>query len=267
MTVFRYPPHVQLAYGKRGTGTKALLFFHGFGQDHHVFDELTDALSQDYTCYVFDLFFHGQSTWAKGESAIEKTEWKDLLTQFLEEHRIENFSVLGFSMGGKFALSCLELFPLRIESVFLLAPDGIKTNFWYSLATYPIAFRKLFKSMINHHERFHTVARMALRLGFIDKGILRFIESQMNTEEKRKRVYYSWVVFRHFQFNPEKLAHYINEQNISFTLIAGKYDKIITVANMKPFIDKLKQVRFEVIEAGHNDLIRNAIPVIVNKKS
>ncbi len=250
--------HSSLHYVKRGTGPKALLLFHGFGQDHHVFDHLPESLLNSHTLYIFDIFFHGASHWQLEEKPLEKETWKEIITQFLTDNSIKNFSVLGFSMGGKFALACVELFPKHIESVILLAPDGIKTSSWYSLATYPTALRKLFKSMIAHHQRFLMVASAALRFRLIDKGILRFVESQMNTEEKRKRVYYSWVVFRHFKFNLDHIAGILNSKPTTLTLIIGKYDKIITAENMKPFVNKVKEVRFEVIEAGHNDLIREA---------
>jgi pimeloyl-ACP methyl ester carboxylesterase len=193
---------------------------------------------------------------------LQKGDWSELVRQFLAENKIDKFSVLGFSIGGKFALACLELFPDRIEEIFLLAPDGIKTSFWYSLATYPYPFRKLFKSMISHHQRFTAIARMALQFRLIDKGVLRFVESQMHTEERRKRVYYSWVVFRHLQFNLNTIAGILNSNHIPVTLLIGKYDKIITKKNMEPFVRKLHTIRFEVIEAGHNDLISKSVNVI-----
>ena len=235
-----------------------MLLFHGFGQDHHAFDQLPDTFLHSHTMYIFDIFFHGASQWQQEEEPLEKAVWKEILIQFLTENEIKKFSVLGFSMGGKFALACVELFPKQVESVYLLAPDGIKTSMWYSLATYPFGFRHLFKSMIAHHSRFLMVANLALKLKLIDKGILRFVESQMNTEAKRKRVYYSWVVLRHFQFDLDHIAGILNSKPTPLTLIIGQYDKIITAKNMQPFINKLKEVRFEVIEAGHNDLILKA---------
>jgi pimeloyl-ACP methyl ester carboxylesterase len=249
----------KLHYIKSGSGSKTLLLFHGFGQDHRAFDDWTETLTSDYTLYTFDLFFHGQSDWSKQEGALEKEMWREIIELFLTANKIEKFSTLGFSMGGKFALALLELFPNQLVEIFLLAPDGIKTNFWYSLATYPLAFRKFFKSMIAHHGRFLAVARVAHKLKLIDRGVLRFVEFQMNTEEKRKRVYYSWVVFRHLKFELDEIASLLNEKKIPTTLIIGRYDKIITAKNMEPFVKKLHTIRFEVIDAGHNDLIAKSI--------
>ena len=251
-----------LHYIKTGTGKKTLLVFHGFGQSHEVFTTLSTALSEDYTLYIVDLFFHGKSEWNDGEQPLEKDFWKNLLTEFLTKHSIDSFSVFGFSMGGKFSLATLEAFPTRVKEIFLLAPDGIKTSMWYSLATYPTAFRNLFKSMIKKPGRFNAVANFAFRTDLIDKGILRFVESQMNTEEKRQRVYYAWVVFRHLTFDMSVIANLINENNIRLVMILGKFDKIITVKNMNVLLRKVKNYELEIPDTGHNGVIEASIKIL-----
>jgi pimeloyl-ACP methyl ester carboxylesterase len=233
------------------TGDSPLLMFHGFGQDASVFKRIQG--------YSIDLFFHGNSVWPKGEEPLEKSEWKQLISAFLDNNNIEKFAVMGFSMGGKFALATLEAFPDRVTNIILLAPDGIKTSFWYSLATYPIAFRNLFKSMISDHKRFLMIATISKKLGLIDKGVLRFVETQMNSEEKRKRVYYSWVVFRHLKFDINNIKELITANNIKLQLFVGKYDKIIKAKNMKSLTSGIRNGELHILDAGHNDLIKEYI--------
>lgn len=254
--------HATLHFTKTGNGERTLIAFHGFGQTGEAFHALADALSDRYTVYLFDIFFHGKSEWRLNEHPIEKKTWKLLMESFLTGHSISNFSVLGFSMGGKFALATLEAFPEHAKEIFLLAPDGIKTSLWYSLATYPIMLRKLFKSMITHPNRFTSIARFAHRAGLIDKGILRFVESQMNTEEKRRRVYYSWVVFRHLKFDMTAIANTINRYAIRLVLVAGKFDKVITIQNMKLLLDKVKVYELATPDTGHNGVIEASIPAL-----
>ena len=251
---FKYQ-ETTLYFLKAGKGSQTLLAFHGFGQDHQAFTELFEKLSNQYTIYTFDIFFHGKSEWSKGETPLEKSFWKELLTEFLSHYKIERFNLLGFSMGGKFALASLEAFPGKIDKVFLLAPDGIKTSAWYSLATYPVALRKLFRSMITNPNRFYAIAHFSVKIGIIDKGILRFVESQMSTKEKREQVYYSWVVFRHLKFDVNRIASIINANNINLTLVIGKYDKIITLKNMQSLLIRLKTYNLEIPETGHNGVI------------
>lgn len=185
-----------------------------------------------------------------------------MIKEFITAESISEFSVLGYSLGGKFVLATLEGFPDQVKEVFLLAPDGIKTSMWYSLATYPIALRKLFKSTIKKPQRFHAIADFAFRAGLIDRGILRFVESQMNTEEKRQRVYASWVVFRHFNFNMTLISEIINRYTIKLVVIVGKYDKIITAKNMNRLTDLVPHAQLEVIEAGHNNVVDASVEIL-----
>lgn len=252
----------KLNFIKTGTGNRVLLAFHGFGQSSEVFNKLAASLSATYTTYQVDIFFHGDSEWGFDQKPLEKEFWSRLMRKFLEEHSISTFSMLGYSMGGKFVLATLEAFPENVKEIFLLAPDGIKTSMWYSLATYPVALRNLFKSMIKKPNRFNTLANSVFRLGLIDKGVLRFVESHMNTEEKRNRVYYAWVVFRHLKFSMPAIAGIINENNIRLVMILGKFDKVITAKNMDALLQHVKHYQLEIPDTGHNGVIGASIKIL-----
>jgi pimeloyl-ACP methyl ester carboxylesterase len=252
-----------LHYAVAGNGQKNMLIFHGFGQDMNVFEYLSSHLARHYTFYVFDLYFHGKSIWGKGEQTLEKSEWRDTVNLFLEENSLQDFSLAGFSLGGKFVLATFEAFPERTREIFLIAPDGIKTSFWYSMATYPAMLRNFFKSMIMNPEHFLSIARLLNTTGLVDKGLIRFAEYQMNSEEKRRRVYYSWVVFRHLTFNLDVLARMMNENRVKLTMIVGKYDKVITPSNMSGLLTRVTDHKLEILESGHTGLINQSIPFFV----
>lgn len=255
-----------LHYVKAGNGKQPLLVFHGFGQDHTLYVPLLRSLSPKYTLYIIDLFFHGKSEWNEGERPMKKADWKNIMEVLLRDQHITSFSILAYSLGGKFALATLEACPDRIREIFLLAPDGIKTSFWYSLATYPKAFRSLFKSMILRHERFLWVANKLNQSNLVDKGLIRFADYQMNTEAKRKRVYYSWVVFRHLTFDLKKIATLINDHGIRFTMIVGKYDKVIRPENMQQLLRHVRDYKLEVLESGHTGLIQESLYLLMREE-
>src|SRR5690606_33757940 len=104
-----------LHYVKVGNGKHPLLVFHGFGQDHTMYVPLLKSLSSTYTLYIVDLFFHGKSEWNEGERPIEKKDWNAIVEVLLHEQRLDDFSLLGYSLGGKFALSILEAIGNRIR--------------------------------------------------------------------------------------------------------------------------------------------------------
>jgi pimeloyl-ACP methyl ester carboxylesterase len=251
-----------LHFHKSGNGKYVLLGFHGFGQDRRAFERLEH--NEHYTLFLFDIFFHGKSEWRNGEEPLEKSFWNELMTELFTKYKIDRFSLLGFSMGGKFVLATLEAFPHKIDSVFLLAPDGIKTSLWYSLATYPFIVRKFFKSMITRPGRFEQLARLTSKIGFIDNSMLRFVELQMNTEVKRKQVYLSWVVFRHLKFNMNRIANIINTNNIQLTIVIGQYDKIIRVRDMNRLLKKVRHYSLHTPQTGHTGILSRIDHILIS---
>ncbi|MDN5199846.1 alpha/beta hydrolase [Fulvivirgaceae bacterium BMA10] len=268
---FIYPGKVglgsaELHYQVMGKGNEALLAFHGFGQNSSHFSGFSNIVQGEYTVYSFDLFFHGMSNWPEKGTSLEKEQWKHLIINFLIKNKIEKFSLIGYSLGAKFVLATLEAFPDRIKQITLIAPDGIKTNFWYSLATYPVILRYWFKSFIKNPSPFFLFLKFMRALGFVDKGIARFASRQMDTEDKRKRVYLSWVIFRHLKFNMSDISGLINRQSVKLEMFLGKYDKIMTERNMARLLNKVEKYQLHILETGHNTLINDVANFYKGKK-
>ncbi|GAA5031242.1 hypothetical protein GCM10011506_21180 [Marivirga lumbricoides] len=244
-----------LSYRISGAGQNFLLAFHGFGQNASIYDSFEKNLSNKYTILSFDIFYHGNSDWKEKNKALTKSDWKQIVEKVLSTHGISTFAVCGYSMGGKFAMATLEAFQNSINQFILIAPDGVKTSFWYSLATYPIAFRKFFRAMITQPKYFQHLLRFSKNLGLVDKSLIKFANSQMNTRAKRRRVYLAWVMFRHLTFNLKNIAGILNQHQIPTYMITGKYDKIITSGNMMNLLTHVNEYENIILESGHNSLI------------
>ena len=216
--------------------------------------------------YSLDIFYHGKSHWSTPNKSLSKDYWTRLIDFFCQQHKIEKFDLLAFSMGGKFALTLIEQRSSRIQNIFFLAPDGIQTQIWYNLATYPILFQKYFKSIIVKPQRFHTVLNSLKTIGLLDKGISKFAASQMNTIKKRRRVYYAWVVFKELLFDLTHVADLINKEQIEVTVFLGKYDKIITEKGMNKLLKHLEHHRKIVLDCGHNNLIDHTADFLIQNK-
>lgn len=252
---------LHLRYYRFGTGERIFIAFHGFGQSGLLYKGMAEAMGEGVTIYSFDLPFHGKSYWTAGESPLEKSLWKEVIENFLEAKSIDRFSIVGFSLGGKFALATLEILPEKIEEVILIAPDGIKTNFWYGLATYPVILRRYFKSLIIKPSSFFRIISTMNKLKLMDKGILRFAGGQMNTIRSRRKVYYSWVVLRNINFNIKALAEIINQHQIPLSIYIGSFDKIITASNLDHFLKLLNNCKFKILNTGHNSLVQKVFSI------
>ena len=252
----------QISYIQYGNGPKVMLAFHGFGQDAAAFKPLATELADQYTIYSFDIFYHGRSYLARNGEILTKKEWMDIIIYFLDELNTSKCSLLAFSLGGKFALATVEKLGTRIEEIMLLAPDGIQTQLWYNLATYPLFLQRYFQSMIVKPHRFFNILSFVKRFGIVDRGILKFAATQMNTVKKRRRVYYSWVAFKKFTYNLPHIAKIINNNQIRLTIFTGKHDKIITAEGMKELTSRVPEAKMIVLNSGHNDLIEHTAEFI-----
>jgi pimeloyl-ACP methyl ester carboxylesterase len=249
-----HPSGHSLYYRKTGSGNTVVLWFHGFGQNHQAFDKIVEPDSQEFTHYSFDLFFHGNSVWI-GDTPIRKNIWKELFQLFLNETEVNQFKVVAFSIGCRFALTTSEQYHNRVENLILLAPDGIQFRFWYALATYPALSRKLFHHIVTKPFLWNRLLSFLEVTRLIDRKLLRFAQRQMDNQQKREQVYHSWINFRHLKSNAAGLLQLADAHKIAITLMAGTRDKIVPTRLVQKLKDQVPQLSYQVLDANHNELI------------
>ena len=251
----------ELNYVISGTGNRTLLTFHGFGQDHRFMMPL-DVLGGEFQVFYFDLPHHGKSS-REERSTIEKSELVQSFDTFFESNTIDRFSIGAFSLGGKFLFTLLEGFSDRIDNLFLLAPDGIRTNIWYRIATMNRLTLALLRSVTLHPEAYLKGAAWFQRMGWMDKSLLRFVETHMDTVDRRELVYRVWRSHRRLRFNERRLIRLINQHGIQVLLYLGKYDRVIPEDPFEYFISKIEKIEYVSLDCGHQKLIDRASKRIV----
>src|ERR1700730_8341305 len=109
-----------LHYLKAGSGQKVLLCFHGYGESAINFSFLVPALQEEYTILALDLPFHGETLWRSGQANpkdLKAIAHQLLIRENLKGARIE---LLGFSLGGRIALTLFQEMPERVSRLVLL---------------------------------------------------------------------------------------------------------------------------------------------------
>lgn len=105
-----------------------LLLLHGFTGSTETWKETITYLEGDYRCIAVDIIGHGKSSCPteKEEYSIELAA-RDM-KEMMSELGHSRFHVLGYSMGGRLALTLAVLFPDSIQSLLLeSASPGLKT--------------------------------------------------------------------------------------------------------------------------------------------
>ncbi|WP_188558745.1 alpha/beta fold hydrolase [Hymenobacter glacieicola] len=244
-----------LHFQKYGTGPRVVLAFHGYGQGEGHWRTFVQALGPGVTVYAFDLFYHGRSKLTKADAPLTKKRLAELLGEFLRAQTIEKFSLLAFSMGAKFALTLAEQVPEQVEQIWLIAPDGLQRQFWYALATYPPWMRGVLGRAVLRPQRILRFLDTLHQRRLLDANLIRFAQWQLDSREKRLRVYRSWTGFRRLTFDLSKLAATLNRQPTPVTFFLGRHDRVIPHAGLQGFIASLRAAHTVLLEAGHAGLI------------
>ncbi|RIW17422.1 alpha/beta hydrolase [Algoriphagus lacus] len=259
-------PRGKWFYRKEGSGSEVFLIFHGFGQSHRDMLDFDRIRKPGQTFLFFDMFYHGRSQWMDSDRELDRSVWADLIHMLQVQEGFRNFHLIGYSMGGKFALLTFELFPEQIKSLTLLAPDGIKTGLWYSMGSYPNYFHPLFKRVVFKPNRFFGIVEGLRTAGLVEKSLVKFVKTQMETRSKRAQAYFVWKVLGNLQLQLGKIIRLARKHpNIPVTLFIGEFDKMVTAENLERFSSKIPHLRKIILPVGHGGLIEAAANYLQTK--
>jgi len=230
-----------------GNGPKQLLCFHGFGQEGNCFAVLEKELGKTFTLFAIDFPFHGKTEWKQG---LEMThdDLQNILALIVNE---QQFSILAYSLGGRIALHLLQTIPGQIEQLVLIAPDGLKVNFWYWLGTQTWAGNRIFAYTMKNPQWFFALLNAGHKTGLVNKSIIKFVRHNIGEETVRLELYKRWTTLRHFKPDLTIIKAVIKKKAIPMRLLYGSYDRI-TLSKRSDFIKKDNDhVTVTVVEGGH----------------
>lgn len=116
--------HIEIA----GNGEPVLLL-HGFTGGASTWETLVQQLKSKYQFIMIDIIGHGQTTCSTDVNRYEMSSVVNDLQDILKQLRIEKTHILGYSMGGRLALSFATSYPNRLLSLMIeSATPGLKTE-------------------------------------------------------------------------------------------------------------------------------------------
>ncbi|NOH80243.1 alpha/beta fold hydrolase [Vibrio sp. RE86] len=108
----------EMAYQDVGTGP-VIVLGHSYLWDSQMWAPQIEALSQNYRCIVPDLWAHGQSD-AAPEMTRSLADYAKQILALMDHLDIEQFSIVGLSVGGMWGTEVVTLAPQRVQSLVLM---------------------------------------------------------------------------------------------------------------------------------------------------
>jgi pimeloyl-ACP methyl ester carboxylesterase len=223
--------HANLALSHRtiGTGPTPIIAFHGFGRTGHSFTVFEPALGERFTIHAFDLPFHGESPSSseRATTPFEPGELCDYFSAFADHIGTRKFILIGFSLGGRMALSLLETMPERIAHAVLIAPDGLAPRPWYRALASSSWGRARYRSFIERPQRMHGMAKALNRTGLLQDKMHRFIIGHTDTRDKRLFLHDVWLSYRNLEVDLMDVVANLREHGIRLDMVFGEFDTVI----------------------------------------
>lgn len=257
----------RIHYSSWGVGSRILFAFHGYGESAASFAFLEEALGRDFTIIAPDLPFHGETQWMEDRLFLAPRDFLTLLEKIAAglSGRETGWWLLGYSMGGRVALQLLELAPERVRRLVMLAPDGLKVNPWYWLATRSGPGNHLFRWTMKKPGWLFLLLRTGNRLRLVNPSLYKFAAHYIDDERVRQDLYTRWTTLRGFSPHLGRIAALIRDRQIPIALVYGSYDRIIRPRRGERFRQlTAPYCRLTLLPAGHQLLQPKFMEVIVN---
>ena len=111
-------------YDVQGSGEPVILL-HGFTGTHNTWEKMRSTLNRTFQTIAFDLPGHGQTL----DGQVEMQAFCEDLQVFLDETGISGCHLIGYSMGGRAALSFAAAYPDQVKSLILeSASPGLQSE-------------------------------------------------------------------------------------------------------------------------------------------
>ena len=227
-----------------------MLAFHGFGQDKSVFSGFARSFPK-HKIYSFDLPFHGDSP--NPEQDITKKLWSQYLNKLLVSEKIKRFDLIGFSIGSLFAIASFIEFKERVDSITLLAPDGIRNHLWKKVALFPFPNKLIFRILMQNQTSFLRAVYLMSKHQMLPRRIMKFTQYLLKEPGSSRLVYQSWTRFAPLQYSRRFILAELNNRRVC--VVIGTRDYVISEGFLTPILVRMNKIHILKVNCLHHRLI------------
>ncbi len=133
-----------------------VVFIHGVGLDHQMWNKQVDYLSE-FSILTYDLLGHGKTPFNKDKLNLKDFSYQ--LLELLDHLKIEKINLVGFSLGSLIALDFSSRFQDKVEKLILIGTTYKRSD----------QERSLVLDRYNQAKLNKPISRQALKRWFSDK--------------------------------------------------------------------------------------------------
>jgi pimeloyl-ACP methyl ester carboxylesterase len=133
-----------------------LVFIHGVGLDHKMWDEQINYLNK-FSILTYDLLGHGKTPCDKDELILK--DFSNQLLEILDYLKIEKINLVGFSLGSLIALDFSARYQKKLEKLILIGTTYKRSD----------KERSLVLDRYNQTKLNKPISKLALKRWFSDK--------------------------------------------------------------------------------------------------
>jgi len=229
---------VRINYVEQGKGDEAIIFVHGYSGALGNWKYVLKLLPEEYHSYALDLRGFGQS---ENPGSYKLTEIVEDIYAFSRELKIERFTYVGHSLGGKIGYKFALDHPDVLKAMFLVAPSPAHDFI-------PEEQRATFIGQITSVFGSQDVLRGFIAEDFAtppnEEFINDFVNDVMEADSAAQKECAVWWV-------STNLEPQLGDIIVPTFIVAGEIDRI-PLDFERRYADAIKGCRFEILkDVGH----------------
>jgi pimeloyl-ACP methyl ester carboxylesterase len=236
-------------YRVMGEGPVLTLCFHGFGESADHFKHLSERLP-DHTLVAIDMPFHGRTEW----NEPDKLTIDELMGIVAECPPLagRTFGVMGYSMGGKMALTLVQTEPSRVTHLCLVAADGLRVDPWHRFCTRTLWGKRLLERTVDDPRRILALLNLFQKAGWINPSSYKFVTYNLKDAALRRVIYGTWMSLRDFVPDTDAVLRQVQARLMPVCMVYGNYDRLAPQKQGEAFYKRLGSLGWmKTVDSGH----------------
>ena len=238
--------------------TTPVVFIHGVGLDHQMWDKQINYLNE-FSILTYDLLGHGKTPYNKDKLNLK--DFSNQLLELLDYLKIEKINLVGFSLGSLIALDFSSHFQNKVEKLILIGTTYKRSD----------QERSLVLERYNQAKLNKPISKQALKRWFSDKYLENnpktydtFMNILNKNPDDHKNFLKAYELFANHYDNFED----IKKINIKTLVMTGSDDAGSTPAMSKELVkDMVNSTYIEIQNGKHLCSIECADDVNMNIKN